>query len=210
MQKRMYTLVEMLVVMAIAAIIMALGIPAFQKLASGDKLAGSASLIKGYVEQAQSRAVTNRRHVAVVFDQTGRNFKGQGQGIGMCFADKVSDTNFNFGGLVDGVSWTQLPSGILLIDSNLNGTFGAPPNSIPNGLPNTGSINWDSHNYSALIFSPYGDIIYPANQIYFKLAEGIITGTNNIVYTNLDTDGRPADSLRLQVNRFTGKTETMR
>ena len=61
-----FTLIELMVVMVVMGVLAALAIPAFSRMISGNKVDQLASQLKLALEQAQSRAVTDRRHVALI------------------------------------------------------------------------------------------------------------------------------------------------
>lgn len=66
--RRAFTLVEMLVVLAIMAIIMAISVPFTSDFGKGLKIKTSAKAIAGILAVARSNATTLRRNFAVVFD----------------------------------------------------------------------------------------------------------------------------------------------
>ena len=64
---RRFTLIELLAVVALISMLMALGVPAFARMIRGNKVDECARNIKLALEQAQMRAASERRHVAVIF-----------------------------------------------------------------------------------------------------------------------------------------------
>ena len=66
-----YTLIEIMIVMALAAILVTLALPAFSALMRGNSVGITCGMIKNTMDQAQARAITDRKYVATVFDLTG-------------------------------------------------------------------------------------------------------------------------------------------
>ncbi len=61
-----FTLIELMVVMVVMGFLVTLALPSFNRMISGNKVDQLASQLKLAMEQAQSRAITNRRHVALI------------------------------------------------------------------------------------------------------------------------------------------------
>src|SRR6266567_9104384 len=65
--RRAFTLIEMLVVMAIIALLMVLVAPAFTNLKSAGDVTGAASTVKGILDQARTYAKANNTYTWVGF-----------------------------------------------------------------------------------------------------------------------------------------------
>ena len=61
-----FTLIELLAVIGIASVVMALALPAFTRMVSGNKVDEAAGRLKLGLEQAQSLAATENRYVALL------------------------------------------------------------------------------------------------------------------------------------------------
>jgi type II secretory pathway pseudopilin PulG len=64
--KQKFTLIEMIAVVAIASILIAVFVPAFNKMMFGSKVDQAASNFKLGLEVAQSRAIASRKYVAMI------------------------------------------------------------------------------------------------------------------------------------------------
>ncbi|HRR28572.1 MAG TPA: prepilin-type N-terminal cleavage/methylation domain-containing protein, partial [Victivallales bacterium] len=73
MKKRLcsFTLVELLVVMAIMAMLLYIATPAFEKMAKGGGSELAARNIYNYLSLSRNYAITNRQFVAVLFPMKG-------------------------------------------------------------------------------------------------------------------------------------------
>ncbi|MGE4564468.1 MAG: Tfp pilus assembly protein FimT/FimU [Victivallaceae bacterium] len=205
--RRAFTLVELLVAIGIIGILVAIGIPAFQKLTSGNRLSNTASMIRGMSEQAQSMALTHRRYVALLIDDKGQLYGGRDQAVWVCFVKDYNDSTgvAAFEEPIAGVNWRRFPDGVVLAAADTSSSL-SPRNSLGTGLANTGTVNYDSKSFDAIIFSPSGNVIRPAGNYYLLLAEGVLGGSADpIVYPNRDVDGNLANRTLMEINRFTGK-----
>jgi len=206
--RRAFTLVELLVAIGIIGILVAIGIPAFQKLTSGNRLSNTASMIRGMAEQAQSMALTHRRYVALLIDDKGQLYEGRDQAVWVCFVKDYNDSTgmANYEEPIAGVNWRRFPDGVVLADANPSSSL-TPRNSLGTALTGTGKVNYNSNSYDAVIFSPSGNVVRPAGNYYLLLAEGVLGGSSDpIIYPNRDVDGNLANRTVMEINRFTGKT----
>lgn len=117
--RRGFTLIELLVVVALMSLLMALGMPAFYRMARGNKVEECARNIKLGLEQAQLRAASERRYVAVVFpngadaDVSSSLRRYRLGGFRLAYVKKESDGTFTFKRWVD-PAWRNAPSGAIL------------------------------------------------------------------------------------------------
>ncbi len=64
--KKRFTLIELMVVIGLAAMLMALAVPAYNKIMKSTSVDRDAAAFKLAIEQAQAKAVTSRRDVALI------------------------------------------------------------------------------------------------------------------------------------------------
>ncbi len=115
-----FTLIELLVVVSLTSLLLALGMPAFSRMARGNKVEECARSIKLGLEQAQLRAASERRYVAMVFpngsdskvDAALRRYRLGG--FRCAYVVKNSSGNFQFKQWLDS-DWRNAPSGAMLV-----------------------------------------------------------------------------------------------
>ena len=71
--KKHFTLIELMVVIGMAALLMGLAIPAYNKIMKSTSVDREAALFKLAIEQAQAKAVTSRRDVALIIPNGAKN-----------------------------------------------------------------------------------------------------------------------------------------
>jgi prepilin-type N-terminal cleavage/methylation domain-containing protein len=117
--RRGFTLIELLVVVALMSLLMALGMPALYRMARGNKVEECARNIKLGLEQAQLRAASERRYVAVIFPN-GANADVSSElqryrlgGFRLAYVTRAAGGGFTFKRWVD-PAWRNAPSGAIL------------------------------------------------------------------------------------------------
>lgn len=76
-QVQKFSLIELLVVMVVMGMLLTMAIPSFNRMISGNKVDQLASQLKLAMEQAQSRAITERRHVALILPNRNNRLSGE-------------------------------------------------------------------------------------------------------------------------------------
>ncbi len=124
---RNFTLVELLVVMAIMAMLLYIATPAFEKMAKGGGVELAARNTYNYLSLARNYAITNRQYVAVLFPMKGdTDYPASGvpsdyynRSYRACIvrdADTGSDYDWRFVRWIPGETWQFLPTGTLFLD----------------------------------------------------------------------------------------------
>ena len=133
-----YTLTELLVVVAIAAILLGLTMPAFTVLIKGNAMTSATNELSAKIKAARAYAVTNNCYTALLFPD-GTFFKDnfRFRSYRPCILNKVpnpagSDFSYEFDSWIEGENWTLIPPGIVFAqnnEANSNITFKAVANS---------------------------------------------------------------------------------
>lgn len=224
-----YTLVEMLVVMAIAAILIAIAVPAFSHIIAGNKLVQAGSQLKGLLEQAQSIAATRERTVAVLLpNQRTSAWNGSYSDMvyrtgRLAYVDRNSDGTYQFNSWVEDSPWVYFPDGVMLVKvdpttatvslpDGATGLSGAisTTNTAMNDLTEVKGIKdvvidssaTISSSNCGVVFTRYGAVAGSGLRLY--LADAKDAGTN-VVYPKRDGSNNPLDFIVLEVNQFTGR-----
>ena len=221
---RGFTLIEMLVVMALAAILTALAVPAFRALTTGSSVGETTSVVKNTLDVAQSRAVSSHRYVGVVFDhKLQRDGAEDTQAVRLCnikveFNDAGDELNFTFDGWVRESQWRELKYGASVLcawkDASKKPVKSTQP--IPDKLGNLVAIKsvWktevkgDTFDSEGVIFNPYGNVRKPEDNLTFTIGEAKIVD-KKFIFEDTDNDGVPTNLMQLTLNRFTGRTEVV-
>lgn len=105
-----YTLVELLVVVAVMALIMSIALPSFSKMAKGQGPKNATRTILATLKASRSYAITERQYVAVLFPTTnslGSSFAYNSYRA--CLVVKTTAGEYEFRSWIDGEPWKQLP-----------------------------------------------------------------------------------------------------
>ena len=211
-KRKSYTLIEVMVVMALAAVLTAIALPAFSALMHGNSAAVTCSMVKGVLDQAQARAVTDRRYVATVIDMTGAvSGLANTQALRNCY---VSDT-YAFQSWVEDSDWVRLDQDAQVLVFGLGGSGAGPtfPNNGATPTPAANSVQTVSSvvgaggtaNLAGWVFSMYGSVKEPHSNFYIGVGEATLA--NGVyIYKNVDDSGRPGNVMALKVNHFTGRS----
>ena len=231
--RRGFTLIELLVVVALMSLLMALGMPAFYRMARGNKVEECARNIKLGLEQAQLRAASERRYVAVVFPNGADTDVSSGLrryrlgGFRLAYVKKETGggaTTYTFKRWVD-PAWRNAPSGAILAKTGTS-SFALTDGYVTDCPTATGAV-WDSDGSSlqavsslkddagtgltsgtncSVIFSPYGGTENDA-KTYLLVSEAEINGSGIKYPSGGSTDGRTANYLVLKINNLTGRVD---
>ena len=209
-----YTLIEIMVVMALAALLVTLALPAFSSLMRGNSVGITCGMIQNTMDQAQARALTDRKFVATVFDLTGAvSGLEDMQAMRNCYVAQSGST-YTFQNWVEGSEWVKLDqeAQILVLD---NGGTGATPGFPTNGgnTPSTGTLQTvnsvrDIHNANlpGVVFSSFGNIVAPNTNFYFGVGEATLA--NGVyIFKNPTSSGSSGNVMALKVNHFTGRSQ---
>ncbi len=207
--KHSYTLVELLVVLAIVGVLLGIGMPAFQKIAVGNKVDTTARNLGGVLSLARSQAIVKNCYMAVLIpdekypDSNFQNTSYACKKFRICkveYDSSSSTTPYKFKSWYKGAGWKEAEVGTAVYIAD-------PQNSSSSDCVKTVEI--DSTNYTAvnaIIFKPYGGVAL--NDFEIKVVQGEYSSgasansdadNHKIVLTNTD------NSKTIKVNMFTGK-----
>ena len=207
-----YTLIEIMIVMALAAVLVTLALPAFSALMRGNSVGITCGMIKNTMDQAQARALTDRKFVATVFDLTG-SVSGltDMQAMRNCYVSSTSP--YTFQSWVEESQWVKLDQDaqILLQGNGGTGTSLTFPNNggnVPDmsSLETVQKINSSNLDLPGVVYSTYGNIKAPNSNLYFGVAEATLAN-GNYIFKNPDANGRPTNTMAVKANHFTGRTQ---
>ena len=212
-----YTLVELLVVVSIAAVILGIATPAFSVMMKGGAMTSTTRELAAKIKAARSYAATNNTYVAVLFP-TGKDWNGIRSTMNSnvyrpCVVYKDAKGDWYFDTWIDGEQWSVLNKGITMIPCP---STGSDPEFVRSENPWNGGTTHEVTSIKdvplgplkdisktdtddpqdvcrALIFKPNGQLaeVNINEQLCFRLIEGtVISGSDNrVVATNVFTEG---------------------
>lgn len=204
-KRSFYTLIEILTVVVIAAIIFAIGIPAFTTMIQGNTMTIAVRQFSSKVSAARAYAISNKCRVALLLVEN-EDFLGDGGRYSAYRVCLVDDSN-KFDSWIGGEDWKTLPEGILRYEGgagSVNGNL-EPVTDVPvlkgDGTPDS------NQTFKAVIFKKDGQAVN-SNDVQIRLTRGrCVAGT--LHYTDRDPSNNAKKGLQsMSVNRLTGKVTT--
>lgn len=193
-----YTMVEILMVIVIAAILFGIGIPAFSTMIRGNAMTVSIRQLTAKIQAARSYAVTNRCKVALLFPLPGElptNKKNLGYSIyRVCVV--TGDTSFAFDSWIDGEEWKRLPVGVLNY-TVFNGSSVSACN-----LSDIATAGTTATFSRCLIFKPDGQMT--ASPKLGLVYGRYVSDTDTTIFT--EREGANILYHPVLINQYTGKT----
>ena len=160
---RHFTLVEIMTVIVIAAILFAIGIPAFSTMIQGSNMTVAVRQLSAKIQAARAYAVTNRCKVAVLLFEK----EGKKPNIDYCYSAYrvciVDDNSNAFQEWIADEDWKILPKGIFrasfsgpIANPSPIAVSGVDTSAISNNKEDDGST--PKYNVNALLFKKNGQL----------------------------------------------------
>lgn len=200
--RRCFTLVEMIVVMAIMGVLIALALPALEKMTVGSSVNAGGNMIASQLQLARGYAISNRCRVAVVFPDNSSSTPDNLR-LKSVLVCKVDGSN-NFLETIPNTKVEMFPVGAFLArlttdPTNYDGTGTLP---VVTGVPSL-AVTGTNYGYPStlsgptVVYTPRGDLDNQTT-LYLTIAEGELNGTSVIV--------RNKNNWRkYEINGFTGR-----
>lgn len=215
LRKSGFTLVELLVAVAIVAIVFTLALPAFQGMGRGASMRTAVSQVRAVISLARQHAIVNRTTTYVVFPQQTSDVQGQNDRR----RSELVLRSFNIYSEKDGEylkDWSTLPKGVLFVEGvfdvygidrdNTDIFTGPNPNNTKHILPFPASAN-GTVELRGLVFKPDGSCDIGSDPEIF-LAEGsvLIDEAGNIVSVDYRLPLENTALHGIQIRKKTGRT----
>ena len=208
-QGRHYTLVELLVTMAIIGVLLSIGMPAFEKIAKGNKVTAATNNLGGAFGLARSQAILTRKYVAIVLPTANLTPNHLFKSYRLCYIKTPSNssaTTFEFDSWLGDNAWKFFPDGVIIADADQ--TAGYQTAAWPKNLSQINNVDCSdlgqgTKTLYGVIFTPYGNIT-PLNDLYVLITEGSNDGST-VIFTNRDASNKPANYLEIILSAFTGR-----
>jgi prepilin-type N-terminal cleavage/methylation domain-containing protein len=232
--KSQFTLVELLVVMAIMALLFYISMPAFEKLAKGYGLEGAAGQMAGSLKLARDKAITEKQYVALLLPHRDAPGTGAGglpseyihRGHRMCIvnenystsengAPRYANKTFTFVCWIPGSNWEFTPTGTAILEYDQEYKVGAgSTDDVANILnasnPHEEVDGVDCSDIGAGTVNNVQAAIFkatgeiPSLQRYLSVGEAVYSNAS-LTYTNDLTRVHGKGVLILKVDGYTGR-----
>jgi len=227
---RNFTLIELMAVMLLMGVLMVMMLPAFNRMIRGNKVDQVTSNLKLGLEQAQARAVSSRRPVALVLPTEQNDWTADADtqavipfcygGYRLAYVEATSVSGaWKFLRWVPDSEWKNAPEGAMLVrvliqsDSDyktikegdgIDSALSNPQTGSLSNLMTVKSVKVGSHtvDVGGLVFSPYGGL-KSDKDMRLAVAEAVPSGSS-VIYPSRDSTG-PVNWQMLSINKFTGR-----
>ena len=192
-RKQFFTLIEIMVVIVIAAIMFGIGIPAFSTMIQGNTMTQAIRMTTAKIKAARAYAVANKCKVALLLPE---KVTSKDHLSWSAYRVCVVDDSDAFVSWIDGEDWKTLPIGILRAGATSNNA---------NAVTNTVNVNLPSGelitgNVPAMIFKKNGQL---ANDYTIGFWNGrVVEGDPIWTQKRVDNDTK----FKVEVSKYTGKT----
>lgn len=226
MKQHNFTLIEMLLVIAVAAILMGITVPAFSAMSEGRLRNQAAAQVSAQLSLARTYSVTNNCFTAVVMplaDELGETATLANGVTRIAVVYKDGD-KYKFVKWAEDSNWDPLPSGVLFGEkdedyaiNDSSGKFKEVEN-VPCGsiIPKEGKPQEDNEEEitisRAVIFKSNGQVLMPSGdevkEFVIRFAEGVkLPESENFTWkTTRDGDDEKISYTVLTVNPLTART----
>ena len=203
MQKRQFTLVELLVVIVIMMLLVAIAVPVYSRIMTGSAVGHAARMVSSQLNLARTEACSRRKTVAVVFANSAMNYDAakapmlDRRAFRSCY---LKDNTMEFDSWVPGTKWEVVPTGATISVEQGSGTITVPTTAETDFKEDffTGGAGLTT----AIVFYPTGKPVLPAGATtrrQVRVTEGVLTTNGgDIVKANAD------NHIDCYVNSFTG------
>jgi type II secretory pathway pseudopilin PulG len=185
-----FTLVELLVVMAITALLLYIAMPTFEKMAKGGGVELAARNAYNHLSLARDYAITNRQYVAVLFPMKG-DTDYPSSGVPSDYYNRsyracIVNSSNAFQRWLPGENWEFTPAGVIVLDvgsDNSDDPINTPAHRNDTGVTTismelkhfndiTGSTSSTAISVAAILFKPTGKTEGGAVGKYVEIGEG--------------------------------------
>lgn len=231
-----FTLIELLAVMLLMGALMLMMLPAFNQMIRGNKVDQMTANLALGLEQAQARAVSSRRHVAVVFPTRQDVWRSSVEeeravrpfcygGFRLAYVESTANSSeWKFIRWVPDSEWKNSPDGAMLINVLKKGdseyeleegksvTAHVTNLSTGAGFKDVMGTLKDSGLTSGGSIEHSVLVFSPYGglksdqDLRLVIAEALPSG-NSLVFPSRDSAGHPTNWKMLSINKFTGRVE---
>ena len=203
-RKQFFTLIEIMVVIVIAAIMFGIGIPAFSTMIQGNTMTQAIRMTTAKIKAARAYAVVNKCKVALLLPGKDNTLQegdtSKDHLIWSAYRVCVVDDSNAFVSWIDGEDWKTLPIGILRAGDTSADNKDAVSNEDKVTLP-SGELITGENPVPAMIFRKNGQL---AKDYAIGFWHGRAVGGKPIWTQN--REGNDDIKFKVAVSKYTGKT----
>jgi prepilin-type N-terminal cleavage/methylation domain-containing protein len=223
---RVFTLVELLMVILVIGVLMGIGLPAFNRMMTGQGVNGGARQVGGMIKMTRAYAVGNSKYAAVIFPTNDSIFTGVDIPLKYYFTSyrpcevTYDGSTCKFVRWIPATKWNFVPTGTVIdFYDDTSGDHITVKNgkaveevdfSDIEGVA-SGANDVDVPATAAIVFKPSGNSNFSSSEIKIKVQEGQYSGSTvilkNVNTTPGDTDEREEafNNIGIEVNPYTGR-----
>jgi type II secretory pathway pseudopilin PulG len=218
LHRHTFSLVELIVVISIAAALMVLTLPAFNSMVTGAGVKSGSRNAATLIALGRSYAMAKRRHVAVIMPgpEASSGLRAEDAFRAMRLAYVTYDgTDLDFDEWVEDSSWLFMPKGTTIMeadaDTGIQDSISYAKIPEENNMTQVDGVNLSGplagsasvNDVRAVVFTPTGKV--RGESLYLTIGEAIYTGYWSIVnQASTATNKSSSNQITLEVNRFTG------
>ncbi len=229
--KKLFTLIELLAVIAVGILLTSLAVPGFRSLTRSSRVDECAANVKSALEQARVRAVNGRIYVAVILPNGSVSDELKQYRLGgfrLARVEKTVSGDYTFYDWID-TSWRRGPRGAALSQlksspfvpegGDLTGCTEKITDALAGATECLGEVAGikaddsstplDAGDCCALIFTPQGSVV-GSGKCFLAVSEALVGNNGDlIVYPTAVSPGpgRSANNIVLKLNKLTGIVE---
>ena len=222
-QSRCFTLTELMVVLLIMAILLAVAIPAFEKLTTGTGVDAAGRMVSAQLRLARQYAITQRAKIAIIMPgpaATGLTEKYRYSCLRAAIVTGGSSP-FTFSEWVQNTTWSFIPIGASIMEADDDkgiknaGSLSKTPND--DGYTKCSSVDmtklvagYTGTNIRCMVFAPTGRVLGASR--YATIGDATFTGGSWAIRNPVES-GEPlydknrscANQVTIEVDTYTGR-----
>jgi prepilin-type N-terminal cleavage/methylation domain-containing protein len=209
-RSKSFTLLELLIVMAIIAIVLAALVPAVTSLSKSSARRGARDILLGGIEQARAEAIKSGQATYIVFptftsgtQSTLDRYNYRSYAI---FEDNPIPANP--GNVKQLTDWKSLPVGVALRAAGIAALSNlADPATLTPAVSFSFTPDASAAPFRCVKFNSNGQIQTPAANVFLAVFEGYINNGSELATGPKGVNGDPYATEYLMVSQFTGRAE---
>ncbi len=199
-KKIYFSLIELLVVLAISIVLLAIAVPAFNSLTKGQSVEIGARTIGSQLKAVRSYAITNREYVALVFPTTESGISNDY--LYKSFRACIVDSSNVFESWITDEKWEFMPKGAAILEIDNSNDLGTIGNF--NSAQEISSVDLTSIGGSSSVSSVKGLIFRPTGKCEGATTAGIFVNIGGAIGLQDGIDS-VNNNIDIRIDLYTGR-----